>query len=377
MLQYAVRFTADFNGRLNQVGIFQSGWLANAVDVTGFSRGEILFDQFRRSTLAFNYYPDRVVSYGLDTPLLDPVFGTIFLFGLGYATLAVVSRMDSRRLAPMVIWWWAGVVLGGVLTENPPSSSRLITLAVPTCFFVVFGLRTILTVIRAGVARALPVDGLMAAAIGVFGCASVLFYFAEYTPRRVYGGAHAELATTIAPYLEVHRTSHDVVFLGPPYMYWDFPTMAFLAPDAAGTNVFEPLDGPPPSDWRRPGRRIFFIAVPPRAEEIDLVKRAYPDGTLTEIHSEGTAHGLLGSVYEVTERVERGATESGGASRSPAAQLGRQGGLRTSGSTAPFDVTHAILDPAGHPRTDRRDGSQATLPGRRGGLSWCRSSEWP
>jgi len=299
MLQYAVRFPQDFHGRVNQVGILQSGWLADEITRTGFSAGAILLDQFRRSVLAFNYYPDRTNAYGLDGPLLDPVFGTLFLLGLGYGLAAVVTRPGDGRLAPMVVWWWAAMLLGGTLTESAPTSQRLVTLTVPTCFFIVLALERLLGAVRRALIPRMPVDVTVLAAVVVFGVSSVLFYVADYTPLRIFGGPHAELSTILAPMFREHRETHDVVFLGPPFMYWGFPTMAYLAPDVHGMDVETSLTGPPPSDWRSPGRGLFIVVLPPRIAEIEQIRSTFPDGGVTEIHSEGTAHGFLGSVCEV------------------------------------------------------------------------------
>ena len=221
MLQYAVRFPQDVHGRVNQVGIFQSGWLAGEITRTGSSAGAILFDQLRRAVLAFNYSPDRTNAYGLDGPLLDPVFGTLFLVGLG--------------LRP-----------GGCGDAARRSST------------------------------------------GAHGCLVV--------------GGHA-------PVFQDHRQTHDVVFLGAPFMYWGFPTMAYLAPDAHGNDVEAPLTEPPPPEWRAKNRGLFVVVLPARIAEVEYLRAAFPDGGVTEIHSEGTAHGLLGSVYEVPPSADPDAPE--------------------------------------------------------------------
>ena len=237
--------------------------------------------------------------FGLDAPLLDPVSGTLFLIGMGFSLVAVVMRRHDGRLAPMVVWWWAAMLLGGMLTETPPAVHRLVTLTIPTCFFFVLALRQVLGAVRRSLIPRLPVDAVALAAIVAFGVASVVLYFAEYTPRRIFGGPHAELSTILAPELEDHRQSRGVIFLGPPFMYWGFPTMAYVAPDVHGTDVEMPLTGPPPAAWRSPGRGLFIVVLPPRIGEIEQLRLAFPGGGVTEIHSEGTAHGFLGSVYEV------------------------------------------------------------------------------
>jgi len=299
MLQYAVRFPNEFSGRINQVGIFQSGWLTAEVGITGQSMGAILFDQFRRAALAFNYYPDRRVWYGLETPLLDPVFGTVFLVGAFYGLAAIFSRRGQTRMAPLVAWWWGGMILGGMLTESPPSSQRLITLAIPTCFFIVLGLTRLLEAVRGAAVRRLPVEATVLILVSIFAIFSIRTYFVDYTPHRIYGGPHAELATVLAPTLTAMRDSHRVVFLGPPHMYWGFATIRYLAPGVSGEDIPEPLTEPPPESWCRDNRDLLVVAVPPRTNEIGLVQRTFPNGTLRMIESEGDRHGLLAITYQV------------------------------------------------------------------------------
>ena len=133
MLQYAVIHPDEYNGRLNMVGIFQSGWLTQAENLWHQDPVQILINyQLKRSALAYNAYPDPTYWYGSPRPLFDGLWAILFLLGMGYA----LSRPLDRRLFPMLIWWWGAIILGGVLTENPPSSQRLITSAPPAVFFV-------------------------------------------------------------------------------------------------------------------------------------------------------------------------------------------------------------------------------------------------
>lgn len=112
ILQYALRFPDDFNARINQVDIIQSGWLEQEMISSNKSVIGILFDQFQRAALAFNYYPDRTVWYGLRQPLIDPIFGSLFLLGLGFGTLRSVLPRPDKTLFFVVAWWWGAMLLG-------------------------------------------------------------------------------------------------------------------------------------------------------------------------------------------------------------------------------------------------------------------------
>ena len=64
MIQFAMRYPNEYNARVNQIGIIQSGWLQQAQEVTGQSAIALLLDQLQRAALAFNVYPDRTGWYG-------------------------------------------------------------------------------------------------------------------------------------------------------------------------------------------------------------------------------------------------------------------------------------------------------------------------
>src|SRR5690606_20375633 len=103
----------------------------------------------------------------------------------------------DERLFPMVAWWWLGILFGGVLTEPPPSSARLLTVVVPVCFFAAAAFRALLGFARQQGLR-LPVRPALAVAVALFAANSLYGYFVTFTPLRISGGPHAELATELA-----------------------------------------------------------------------------------------------------------------------------------------------------------------------------------
>jgi hypothetical protein len=295
MLQFAVRFPAEFNGRLNMVGILQSGWLEREVVIRAQSTLQILFDQFRRAFLAFNFYPDRTVWYGLPTPLLDPLFGSLFLLGLGYATVQIFRRGGARSIFPFVAWWWGGIILGGMMTESPPSSMRLTTLAVPTCFLVAYGMWLVIQ-LAALAWRMLPRNAVLCAGVGFFALISLKTYFLDFTPQRLYGGGRAEMATEMAPLLNEMKQEYTFLFVGPPWMYWGFATIPYLAPDARGMDVLDPIAAPPTAADLPADGSVAYIFVPERFTELEYVQEAFPDGSLIEVRRDGVGR-LLGLLY--------------------------------------------------------------------------------
>ena len=297
MLQYAARFPDDFNARINEVGIIQSGWLENEVANTGRSTAGVLFDQFQRAALMFNSYPDRTEWYALPEPMLDPLFGAVFLMGAIYCLLLLFRPERGARVAPMVAWWWGGMILGGMLTQNPPSSQRLVTLSVPSMFFIAYVLWDMAALARQAW-PAFPRRAALAVAAALFAFISLTTYFVDYTPQRIYGGPNAELATTIAPQLNELKAGHDFFMVAPPFMYWGFATLPYLVPDAKALDVEGPLTDPRAQGLAPSGRGLAYIVHPSRSHELDVLRVAFPNGEERLIES-GAGGRVLGMLYIV------------------------------------------------------------------------------
>ncbi|MGB0388935.1 MAG: ArnT family glycosyltransferase [Ardenticatenaceae bacterium] len=280
MIQYAYRFPNDYNARLNQVGIIQSGWLENEIAIRGVSMWTPLWEQFQRAFLAFNVFPDRTVWYGSPKPLMDGIWAILFMLGLLYATL----RLRERNLFPLVLWWWSVIILGGMMTESPPSTARLIATAPVACFFVAFALLRILQFLQSSVGgrNTQKLAPLLVVAVLLLSGLSIRWYFWEYTPLNAYGSRNGEIATAMGHFLaEELEADQVVVFFGPPQLYIDFSTIPYLAPQATnGISVHQPITQPPTAQALGvpANKRAYFIALSGRVSELDLIEQAYPGG---------------------------------------------------------------------------------------------------
>lgn len=282
MIQYALRFPDDYNARINEVGIIQSGWLEREQEILNTGALPILFDQFRRAALAFNFYPDRTVWYGNPEPLFG--FAAAALFGLGYG-YGVLNLLD-RRLFPLVAWWGGAMIMGGMLTESPPSSQRLITMAAPAVFFVALAVfrvgQVILHSLGAHNPRLLQLS--VAVVIVALSLTSIRWYFVEYTPLRVYGNYNAVVATSLGKYARDELDPNwRIYFFGPPRMYVTFGSIPYIAPEVEGVDFVEPLDAPLDRNQIPPDKHAVFVFLPERLGELDLVRETFPDGELEQI----------------------------------------------------------------------------------------------
>ncbi|MCB0077296.1 MAG: glycosyltransferase family 39 protein [Anaerolineales bacterium] len=313
MIQYAIRFPNEYNARLNQVGLIQSGLLDRMAASPAFgSRWAVIWYQFKQSALAFNIYPDRSSWYGLSQPLMDEWWAPLFMLGLLYCTVRVLMPRVDNRLFPMVIWFWAGILLGGVLTDSAPSSQRLITLAVPATFFIAVLLQRLWQFILDALDlrnRRLLASALLFSVLAL-GLTSVHGYFTDYSALRCttaptcYGGANGEIATEVGRYL-ADRMDNDeqAVMVGAPQLFASFSTIPYLAPQTRANMLDAPeavLTTPPPADWLPldPDKTPLFIVTHHRSPELPHIEAAFPGGTATPITDRYGR--LLATIYDPT-----------------------------------------------------------------------------
>lgn len=82
----------------------------------------------------------------------------------------------------------------------------------------------------------------MGAVVACLSNGAVLFWREAWSlAARLYGGPCAELATAIAPELKQLGAGYYVYLLCAPWMYADFPTLAYLAPSIEMIDLPEEL----------------------------------------------------------------------------------------------------------------------------------------
>ncbi len=284
LLAWYAAHPSDLTARYNAVSIFASGWLSREVELTGKSALALLGQQFWKSVSAFHLTPDPTFWYYPESPLLDFVSGALMLVGMVAATLR--WRWPSRGIT--LLWFWSTLVMAWVLTENPPSSQRGLLLLPAAALLIAWGCEALLE----ACARYLVLVKPTVLALIALGCLlNISFYFAVYTPRRVYGNPTAEIATEFSRYALAHPLENGMTyFFGAPYLYWDFGAQAFLLRDQSGVDV-EP--GVLPQDVAAPARFVFVAA---RYAELEGVRNSYPDGGLTILYNPAGA--FLAALYD-------------------------------------------------------------------------------
>lgn len=278
--------------RSNQVGIFSSGWLEREVDFTGRGVVPILADQFRRALLGFHYTLDRVFWYYPRIPLLDFVSATLLTLGLAWSPL----RRRDHGAVLIVLWLALAVFFGWMITENPPSSMRLVISAPAVALLTAWGLRHLTEMAGALFGASDRRLGLTTAAAVVVVCLiNVHFYFFVYTPKRVFGNPDSEIATVLAARLDVDDP-RPVYLFGPPLLYWEFGTIRFLMPEVDGRDV-------PPKDEQAGfefdvSRGARFVAMSERLDELEAIIERYSGGVESSTTSNVDGR-LLYVMYEL------------------------------------------------------------------------------
>jgi len=292
LLLHFFQYPDKMTSRLQQVSIFASGWLEREQEITGRSAASLLLEQLWKSVSAFNYTLDPTFWYRPSIPLLDFVSGVLFVLGMVWATAKY--RWPSNGL--LIVWFWAALILGWVLTENPPSSMRMTGIAPALSILVALGLNWLARITHHASRLTHYVSRIMLpASLILIAVLNLHYYFVIYTPTRVYGNPTAEIGTELGRYLALQDDDYVVYFHAPPRMYWGFGALRFIAHTAEGMNVAE--DALPEPD---PARGARFVFLPQRLDELPAIRARYPGGMEQSVHSDADGR-LLYVLYEVRE----------------------------------------------------------------------------
>lgn len=293
---YYVAHPDTMASRADQVSVLSTGWLEREMAYTGDTAVSILARQFGRAMSAFHFTPDPTYWYHPGIPLLDVVSGVLIIFGMAWT----VARWRESGSVLLLLWFWMAVVMGWALTENPPSSQRMVIVAPASALLVALGLEWLLGTARRVLTNGGPIlEGASAAVLALIALLNLYQYFVVYTPSGVYGNPTAEVATRLGRHLRQEDDDLVVHFYGPPSMYWDIGNLSFLVPDAVGMDVYPPEQGKVPDPVAI--REGYFVFLPHRLDELEPVKQELPGGVERSFYSEFDGR-LLFVVYTVASQ---------------------------------------------------------------------------
>ncbi len=178
----------------------------------------------------------------------------------------------------MLLWLLLVLVTGGVLTENPPSSQRLVGTAVPAIFCLALGVQGFVRAagrIWGGVLTARALN--LAAICALLAVLGLRYYFGPYQDSWRYGTFNGEVATRAGYYLRDLPGDRGWVeyWFGAPRMWADFGSIPFLAP---GVWLYEVDRLSGPVDFVDRSRNAVFLFLPERIGDLRAVQAVYPRG---------------------------------------------------------------------------------------------------
>jgi 4-amino-4-deoxy-L-arabinose transferase-like glycosyltransferase len=301
IIVYAIQRPDDYNTRLNQIGIIQTGWLEQEQEARNVGPLPLLAEQFERALFGFAVYSDRTVSYG-GGALANPGMALLLFLGLG------LSALNWRHPPALLLalWFWGGLIGGGVLTVEPPTSNRLVAIVPVVALLAALALAEIARALASLLSYQPAQRAALALVVAIalpLALLDVRYYFASYLPAHTFGGSHAYIATTLGRELADEPAGTQLYFFGPPYMWSGFSTLAFLAPQMTSSDVEEPLNSTAEVESLigRADSAAYFVFLPHRADELALVQQRYPDGEMMRVPAPQPGSGLAFAAYRVPQ----------------------------------------------------------------------------
>jgi hypothetical protein len=237
----------------------------------------ILLQQARRAALMFHYYGDTGTQFGLPRPLLDPLTAPLFTLGVGYALFRWRRLGEALALA----WMLLGVVVGGLLTANPPFWPRLLILLPPAALLAALALNLLYESIWRDLAQPsarTPLAGRVTLALFLAGAGWLNWN--TYVEAK---GTYAPARTRIGRYLADQPPEARAYLVSTIYMFQD-REFEFLAPGRLVANLTpEQIDGA----ISPAGAPTMLILTPESDALVSQVRRRFP-GVAAEQHMGNT-----------------------------------------------------------------------------------------
>jgi hypothetical protein len=296
LLLYYFDHPDQFSASWNRVSILGGDWFERAEAYFGVGPVALIWQQFWKSVTAFHYTLDPTFHYRSSIPLLDVVSGLLFLLGLLWA----VIRRRQRGNGLLLFWFWAAIIMGWVLTENPPSSHRMVVIAPAAALLAGLGLSWLIELGQRVLGRFkhFKWNDLAIVVLALVAILNLHYYFVVYTPTGIYGNPTAEVATRLGRYLQQQESNYTVYFYGAPTMYASIGNLRFLARD---TIIRDVQEGEDPTSTFDDAGGVRFAFLPHRLAELETIRQRFPGGRERSVHSSIDGR-LLYTLYEVPRR---------------------------------------------------------------------------
>jgi 4-amino-4-deoxy-L-arabinose transferase-like glycosyltransferase len=275
LLRFYVHEPLQFLAPYYRASFFLEGFSGPVKPITG-TLWKLAAEQILVSAQAFTYAPIQYW-YSPETPILRPMFATLFYIGLIFL---VIRNRDSRFVA-LSLWLVIFILIGG-LSESPLASQRYVA-AAPACALIVgYGLHKITDFFEnLWPEYSRVVLGLSYLILGVAMISDLFFYFIEYQGMdQIFNlDSNGMIAQQLANRLKSEPDGTQIAFFGSSTLgYYSIPSIQYLAPQVKGIDVT--------TSWKSfdktilSGKHIIFVFLPERRPEINMVMAEYPNGSL-------------------------------------------------------------------------------------------------
>ncbi len=280
-----------FMSRVTTDGILENGWLKQQAAAGGPGIAAALASQLVKSSLVFISSGAPYGFYNSPRPYL-PAAGAFFLI-LG--TAFALTRLRKPVYVALLAWFWSVILVGGMLTTNPPASQRLVMSLPAAALLVGIGLDQS-AVFLSRLARLPARIWTAAAALVVIACGvdGLVFYFGEYRQKNYFGDASNELIYESIQLAKQIGPGYQYVLLGAPRVFLDFANYDYLIPEVQKAEIGVKDSESLATETEKPS---LFVAIPERTGELDALVKAYPGGQRLEINRRFVPNQVLLDAY--------------------------------------------------------------------------------
>jgi len=266
---------SSFTGRTREVLVL-GGTLDTQRHVYGYygthNVWTILRTQIWRVVQTFNFAGDSSEQYGSYHPMLDPVSAALFPSAVVYACM----RARRSAFAMCLIAFFSAILVGGVMTIDPPFWPRLIV--VPPIIALLLGafLEAIWQALDRVPRTLIPASLAAVLLLGAIGYGNYQWYFNDFQSRIRINFIAAPM--DVGMYLRSITDYPSVYGITDGSMYMDHQAIQVLAPHIQTCDILTGID------IRQcpfaPGKDRIFVVVPARVSLLGQLRATYPGGVL-------------------------------------------------------------------------------------------------
>ncbi len=286
--------TNDFNGRLNMVGIVESGYLQSQTEATGRPAVYIVARQFALSFLPFVATGAPANFFNSPRPYFS--FGSAILLLLGIGL--VLARLREERAFLVLAWFIAPILFGSALTISAPSSQRMLGATPAAVILAAISLVSLTKALQSlNQAAKVAAPALLLLFLLLNGVVELKYYFGEYRSGNYYADLSNEIVYESRTYISDLGKNGIFYMVGAPVTYVVFGNFGYFSPD---TPKFDFNEISPAFVSQVPtGKNILFVATPSREADLRQIAAQLPGGEWITVPRRSFPQEILFFAYQI------------------------------------------------------------------------------